>query len=392
MELTSHEQKILDIVNNHPEILDNPEKRVQVAELYGLSEKTLRNRIAELKKYGIIHPNNKVITSNRDIDIVQIFQLIWQSKLTIITYSFTWGVLAVLFLFIKTPMFTSTITMYPAGDLSQSKAVMGTNLSTIAESFGLAGLSPTPNYNIPDIVNSSRIKKEIILHEWESRVKNSKQSLITYWEIDQKSFSILGLIRSIFPDGNVNSSNNDKNLDIAIRELEDRITVSESGSGLITVDVDMEEPYLASEIANFVSDFVIKFVSKVQKTNAYKNRVFIEEQLSVASIKLKESEKILVQFKNQHPINLDTPDLAMSRMGLIRNIEENQTVYLTFRQQYEIARIDEQKEEILINILDVAVPAVKVSKPKKIFILLLAGFLGIGISIPVILYREYPSI
>ena len=82
----------------------------------------------------------------------------------------------------------------------------------------------------------------------------------------------------------------------------------------------------------------------------------------------------------------------MSRMGLIRNIEENQTVYLTFRQQYEIARIDEQKEEILINILDVAVPAVKVSKPKKIFILLLAGFLGIGISIPVILYREYPSI
>ena len=184
----------------------------------------------------------------------------------------------------------------------------------------------------------------------------------------------------------------DKYLDIAIRALEDRITVSESGSGLITVDVDMEEPYLASDIANFVADFVIEFVSKVQKTNAYKNRTFIEEQLSAASIKLKESEKILVQFKNQHPINLDTPDLAMSRMGLIRNIEENQTVYLTFRQQYEIARIDEQKEEILINILDVAVPAVKVSKPKKIFILLLAGFLGVGISIPIILYREYPSI
>ena len=32
MELTSHEQKILGIVNNHPEILDNPEKRTQIAE------------------------------------------------------------------------------------------------------------------------------------------------------------------------------------------------------------------------------------------------------------------------------------------------------------------------------------------------------------------------
>ena len=48
--------------------------------------------------------------------------------------------------------------------------------------------------------------------------------------------------------------------------------------------------------------------------------------------------------------------------------------------------------EILINILDEAIPAVRVSKPKKIIILLLAGFLGIAISIPVILYKDYPTI
>ena len=54
MELTSHEQKILDIVNNHPEVLNNPVKRTQIAELYGLSEKTLRNRIAELNKRGVL--------------------------------------------------------------------------------------------------------------------------------------------------------------------------------------------------------------------------------------------------------------------------------------------------------------------------------------------------
>ena len=60
MELSQHEQKILDIVNNHPEILDDPEKRAHIAELYGLSEKTLRNRIAELKKYGFIGSNSKV--------------------------------------------------------------------------------------------------------------------------------------------------------------------------------------------------------------------------------------------------------------------------------------------------------------------------------------------
>ena len=44
MKLSQHEQKILDIVSNHPDIMDNPEKRESIAELYGLSEKTLRNR------------------------------------------------------------------------------------------------------------------------------------------------------------------------------------------------------------------------------------------------------------------------------------------------------------------------------------------------------------
>ena len=57
MKLSPHEQKILDILKNHPEILDNSEKRTEIAELYNLSEKTLRNRIAELKKRGIITLN-----------------------------------------------------------------------------------------------------------------------------------------------------------------------------------------------------------------------------------------------------------------------------------------------------------------------------------------------
>ena len=79
MELTQHQQKILDIVNSHPDILNNPDKRASIAELYGLSEKTLRNRIAELKKYGLIkkdhialNGNNRVLIQNGEIDLKKI--------------------------------------------------------------------------------------------------------------------------------------------------------------------------------------------------------------------------------------------------------------------------------------------------------------------------------
>jgi len=392
MELTQHEQKILDIVNNHPEILDDPNQREAIARKYGLTEKTLRNRIAEFKKYGVINPDNQIMPASGDIDLVQIIQLIWKKKNTVISLSGLFGFLALVYILVKTPLYTSTITMYPAGDLSSSKAVMGTNLATLAESFGLAGMSAAPNYNIPDIVTSTRIKKEIVIQGWTTQFLNLPTNLISYWEIDQDNFNPIQWVRSLFPSGKLSTTQENKFLDKAILELEDRISVSESGSGLLTISVDMEEPQLAADIANYISQFVIDFVSKVQRTNAFKNRVFIEEQLNNASVILKNSERILVTFKNSHPEKMDTAELKMKRMGLMRDIEENQTVYLTLRQQFEIARIDEQKEEILINILDEAHPAVKISKPKRLMTLLIAGFLGFALAIPVILYRDYPAI
>ena len=392
MELTQHEQKILDIVNNHPEILDDPNQREAIARKYGLTEKTLRNRIAEFKKYGVINPDNQVMPASGDIDLVQIIQLIWKKKNTVISFSGLFGFLALVYILVKTPLYTSTITMYPAGDLSSSKAVMGTNLATLAESFGLAGMSAAPNYNIPDIVTSTRIKNEIVIQGCSTQFLTLPTNLISYWEIDQDNFNPIQWVRSLFPSGKLSTTQENKFLDKAILELEDRISVSESGSGLITINVDMEEPQLAADIANYISQFVIDFVSKVQRTNAFKNRVFIEEQLNNASVILKNSERILVTFKNSHPEKMDTAELKMKRMGLMRDIEENQTVYLTLRQQFEIARIDEQKEEILINILDEAHPAVNISKPKRLMTLLIAGFLGFALAIPVILYRDYPAI
>ena len=43
MKLSLHEQKVLDIVSNHPEIIDNPQDRTRIAKIYNLTEKTLRS-------------------------------------------------------------------------------------------------------------------------------------------------------------------------------------------------------------------------------------------------------------------------------------------------------------------------------------------------------------
>ena len=57
--LSPHEKKIFSLVEKHPTIVSDPVERKRIAELNGMSEKTLRNRLADLKRYGVIGDKRK---------------------------------------------------------------------------------------------------------------------------------------------------------------------------------------------------------------------------------------------------------------------------------------------------------------------------------------------
>ncbi len=396
MELSQHEQKILDIVNNHPEILDDPEKRAHIAELYGLSEKTLRNRIAELKKYGFIGSNSKVIkserkpliTENDEINLAAILDIIKLEKIFILKLTLFFTMIGLIYSLLATLYFRSTISMYPAGELSQSSGVLG-EFQGLAKTFGMGSLGPAPTYNIPDIINSRRLKKDIVQKIWKTQNFPEGSNLVTFWELDKpKFFSPRKWISKFLPKENFIADSNAKLIHEAILDLDDLITVREEISGLITVSIMMQDPTLAANIANYIANYVKDFISYEQHREAQRNREFVEDQKSDAKIQLEWSEELLTSFRKKHPIPRDTPELQMQRSRLESGIEENRAVYITIRQQYEIAKIEEAKEKLLINILDIAEPAIKKDKPKRILIVLLSLFGGFMISIPIALFRD----
>jgi uncharacterized protein involved in exopolysaccharide biosynthesis len=396
MELSQHEQKILDIVNNHPEILDDPEKRAHIAELYGLSEKTLRNRIAELKKYGFIGSNSKVIkserkpliTENDEINLAAILDIIKLEKIFILKLTLFFTMIGLIYSLLATLYFRSTISMYPAGELSQSSGVLG-EFQGLAKTFGMGSLGPAPTYNIPDIINSRRLKKDIVQKIWKTQNFPEGSNLVTFWELDKpKFFSPRKWISKFLPKENFIADSNAKLIHEAILDLDDLITVREEISGLITVSILMQDPTLASNIANYIANYVKDFISYEQHREAQRNRKFVEDQKSDAKIQFELSEELLTSFRKKHPIPRDTPELQMQRSRLESGIEENRAVYITIRQQYEIAKIEEAKEKLLINILDIAEPAIKKDKPKRTLIVLLSLFGGFMISIPIALFRD----
>ena len=88
MKLTPHEQKILKIINDNPKVVDNPNIRSKIAKKYQLTEKTLRNRIAELRKRGLLEKKSNtqsdekkpLITENDEINLNAVWDIIRKNK------------------------------------------------------------------------------------------------------------------------------------------------------------------------------------------------------------------------------------------------------------------------------------------------------------------------
>ena len=85
---------------------------------------------------------------------------------------------------------------------------------------------------------------------------------------------------------------------------------------------------------------------------------------------LSDSELKLTNFK-KYPLALGNPDLQLQQGRLTREIEENQAVYITLRQQYEIAKIEAEEDKLFINILDTGDIAVEEQTQKIINIIIL---------------------
>ena len=403
MKLTPHEKKILSLIENDPDIINDTKKRAKIAKDNGLSEKTLRNRIGDLKKYGVIsidkdknHSDDKKIVLNKGIkdDIIDDpISLIKKERKLILKYSSIAGFIGLIYALVATPFYQSTTTMYPALETENSGGILGSSIAGLAESYGLMGLGSAPTYNIPDIVLSRRIKKNIILSNWKSNTYPDSSNLIKFWEIDKPNkfspFIILDLLKPLFPSGGGFSTSADKiHLENAIEKLQKLISVSEEQSGLIVVSVLMEDPALASDITNYIADYVKNFISYEQEKEAIKKKEFIYSQMLSAKGDLSESEFKLTNFIKRNPLALGNPDLQLQQGRLVREIEENQAVYITLRQQYEIAKIEAEEDKLFINILDKGDIAVRKSKPKRLLILLSSIMLGMMSSVLYLLYRN----
>jgi uncharacterized protein involved in exopolysaccharide biosynthesis len=207
--------------------------------------------------------------------------------------------------------------------------------------------------------------------------------------------------------------------------------IASGKDGLISVEVDDKDPQFAADLANAHVDELHKLLARLAVTEAQQRRVFFEKQLAQTKDNLVKAEQALKStgvnssaLKSTPAAAVETvarlkamisaqevklasmrgylsesaPDfkLALNELAAYRSqlakAEENEpastsatdyvarfrdykyheTLFELFAKQYELARVDESREGAVIQVLDVAQPPERKSKPKKALIAIIA--------------------
>ncbi len=205
----------------------------------------------------------------------------------------------------------------------------------------------------------------------------------------------------------------------ATRTLQGAMTFNEDKkNGTMVITAEFGDPRIVADLANYYADGLKDFINKNSFTVAKKNRLFIEEQLAQNKRDLLEAGKELNAFYKgekvssvESQINVDISPAVHSEDNdniddssvrkqldvlsqqkkeiqdklVVKNVPQQVYLqYLTLKrsvstqinslltQQYEMAKIDEAKDELTFQIIDSArVPLVR-SKPQRFKMVLMS--------------------
>lgn len=301
--------------------------------------------------------------------------IIKYKKAFILKCMITFGLLGSAGSFFLTNYYSAGISLFPA----ENKLSSSSQLQSLALSAGVNLDQNDQSYNITDVAKSRRVAEKVLLNKW-NNINLENKTLISFWKLNE-----VGILSKFF---NQTYTNEDL-LNKALKKYFKLLNVKEDRrTGLIQVNIEMESPNLAAEVANFIGSEIQSYIQKQNTVKAVKEKLFIRGRLVVVKGELEKLEEDLKEFKERNRGYEVSPELFMIYSQKFREAEAKQQVYVTLQQQLELARISEVKQTPIINILDEARPPVSKSRPNKAIISLLsllAGFL-FGTSISIIRY------
>ncbi len=177
-----------------------------------------------------------------------------------------------------------------------------------------------------------------------------------------------------------------------LREAEEALKGFQVNKKIVAMDAQTEASIRA--LANLKAQITAKEVQlgviKQYSTPSNPDVLTIKDELRELKKQL-----AMVESKSGNPETgampslSEAPELGLQYIRLKRDAVTQQKVYELLTQQYEMAKIDEAKEDIAFQVIDKAIPPEKRIKPKRRINVMLAAVVSLFAGIFLVFFLEY---
>lgn len=168
----------------------------------------------------------------------------------------------------------------------------------------------------------------------------------------------------------------------AIKKLHRATWVTfDAKTNFVVLRVDARWPELSAEIANRAVRLVSAFNKEQRYSRARAKREFLEGRVADAQTELRATEDSLQSLYERNRLWQSSPSLIVEARRRQRQVDEANALYVSLRQQYEAARIDEVNNTPVITVVDPAVLPKLRQWPHRGFMALTAAIVGLGLGL-----------
>ena len=305
------------------------------------------------------------------ISLTDIFLILARQLKIIIIVPSIFSIFTIFYVFFFTkPIYKST-----AKIISSSSGGRVSQASGLAAQFGIniSNGQSEPKWVYNEIIKSRTLAKAVLKQKFDTNEFGPQKTLL-----------------QILTYGNNKPRFKTDTLQIlGIEHLLGMVEVYEDvKTSILTLSVNASESNLARDINKVFIEQLDAHQQKYNKAKTIDARKFIEERILDTESDLIEAEEDLKNFMDRNRRIENSPALQLEQQRIGREVTVLTGVYTTLKQQLETTKIEEVKESAYVIVLDPPEAPLKLSKPNKKFMILLAGFLGIGLGIIIGLINE----
>lgn len=335
-------------------------------------------------------------SKGENLDIIGIVLLLWSKKRRIIINCFIGGVLAIILAYSIPKEYTSEVVMVP--EFSTGASSFSGGISSLVSMAGIdlslgGGEDAFYPELYPQIISSAPFLCDLLQLTVTGHYRKKEIETDLYHYLDQyqrKSwwswlFGIPGkMIRKLMDKsgdtmiagGNVDFKHLSRKQQILMKSLDKKIRIDvDKGTNVISLKVTMQDPEIAVDVVQTVSDNLQKYIADYRSAKARKDYEYTEQLYNDAQRKYLAAQERYAQYSDQHK-GIVKMQYQIEADRLQNEQDLTFGIYNQLAQQLALAKAKVQEHTPVSVVMQPAVVPYKASSPKKMMMGILYVFLA----------------